>query len=264
MNDETNTLSSVAKAFRILTFFGQDSLTGLGVSALARRAHLSKTTTHRLLQELEDVGAVERIGRVYRMGSLIHSLGAPKDESLYITVREALTPALAQLFERTKQTVHLAVLDGTRVMYLNKLFGPTAIRSPSRSGGQAPAYCTGVGKALLAFDQESAELVVQEPLHAWTPQTITDSNCFLDRLAEIRESGMAEDREEFMLGLSCVAAPVFDRARRPVAALSVSGATTDFDPEHNGAILRSLAFEASQNLQASLTKKRRLRAINGS
>lgn len=258
MTNAAGALSSVAKAFRILESFGQDSLTGIGVSALARRAQLPKTTTYRLLQELEDVGAVERIGRVYRTGSLIHGLGAPKNESLHISLREALTPVLAQLFERTKQTVHLAVLDGTRVVYLNKLFGPTAIRSPSRLGGQAPAYCTGVGKTLLAFDQRSAELVIQEPLHAWTSQTITDPAQFLDHLAEIREAGMAHDREEFMLGLSCVAAPVFDRARRPVAALSVSGSTPDFDPDHNGSILRSLAFNASQNLQASLSQQRRL------
>jgi len=258
VSDEAGALSSVAKAFRILESFEQDSLTGIGVSALARRAQLPKTTTYRLLQELEAVGAVERLGRVYRIGSVIHGLGAPKDESLHITLREALTPALAQLFERTNQTVHLAVLDGTRVVYLNKLFGPTAIRSPSRLGGQAPAYCTGVGKTLLAFDQKAAELVIHEPLRAWTSRTITDPAQFLDHLAEIREAGISYDREEFMLGLSCVSAPVFDRARRPVAALSVSGASSDFDPDGNGSILRSLAFEASRTLQSSLSQQRRL------
>src|SRR5699024_9524246 len=150
----------------LLNAFGDDSMTGVGVSELARRADMPKSTACRLLASLQDSGAVERAGSAYRLGPMIRSLGEPPESELHGRLRAVLTPFLATLFELTRQTVHLAVLDGTDVVYLNKLYGHLAVRSPSRIGGRVPAYCTGVGKVLLAFEPELTQQVLSEPLAA--------------------------------------------------------------------------------------------------
>ncbi|HMT49298.1 MAG TPA: IclR family transcriptional regulator C-terminal domain-containing protein, partial [Dietzia sp.] len=121
-------------------------------------------------------------------------------------------------------------LHGDEVVYLNKLHGPRPIPSPSRIGGGLPAYCTGVGKAMLAFDDQAADRVARGPLVAWTDTTLTSADALAVELAEIRRRRRALDRAELTPGLFCVAAPVFDDdeqgagGTRAVAALSASAA----------------------------------------
>ena len=144
---------------------------------------------------------------------------------------ETLTPFLAALFEQTRQTVHLAYLQGTEVVYVNKLFSARKVSAPSRIGGRAPAYCTGVGKAMLAWDMARADSVIKAGLTKWTPYTITDEKQFREELATVRRQGVAYDRQEITLGLSCVAASIFGRDSSPIAAMSVSGPASQFDPQ---------------------------------
>jgi len=131
---------------------------------------------------------------------------------------------LAGLRDASSETVHLATLDGTEVLYLEKLPGlhPIGLMS-SRIGDRSPAHCTGLGKALLAHEPEA--LVRQSlsgALRSFTPRTITRMNDLLEELARVRRQGFAVDDEEHELGVVCVAAPVFD-SDRVVAAISASG-----------------------------------------
>jgi len=247
---ERDPRSSVAKAVAVLGAFGKDAGTGLGVSELARRADLSKSTTFRLLAALEETGAVERAGTSYRLGPLIHGMTDIAGDAGTERVRELLTPWLIELYTATKHTVHMAMLDGPQVVYLNKLHGPQAAPAPSRIGGRAPAFCTGVGKALLAHDHELAERVLAGPLPRWTPRTITDPERLRAELAEIRRTGVAHDREEIQPGLTCMAAAVTGPGGRAVAALSVSGPTRVFEHTTHEHALRRLAHAASTRLRA--------------
>lgn len=240
--------SSVDKAMALLNAFGEDGMVGVGVSELARRANMSKSTAFRLLTTLQNNDAVERAGNAYRLGRMIRTLGAPKESEVRGRLRDALTPFLARLFEITRQTVHLAVLDGTDVVYLNKLYGLLAVRSPSRVGGRAPAHCTGVGKVLLAASPEATQQVLSAPLLAWTPRTITDPEDFRAELAEVRRTRLAFDREEILTGLNCVAAPVVNSTNVPVAAMSVTGPVGKFVPESQADVLRKVCYEASRVL----------------
>ena len=224
--------SPVDRAFEVLRVTAGG--TGMTLSEIARETGLAKSTALRLLAALERNDAVTRIGQRYRLGPLVHELDPIPVSPAYERIRRVLTPFLAHLFEATRATVHLATLHGDEVVYLNKLHGPRPIPSPSRIGGGLPAYCTGVGKAMLAFDEHAADRVARGPLIEWTDTTLTSPDALAVELAEIRRRKRAIDRAELTPGLYCVAAPVFDDGHdddeahagrtRAVAALSASAA----------------------------------------
>jgi IclR family transcriptional regulator, KDG regulon repressor len=238
--------TSIDKAMSLLNAFQDDALIGVGLSELARRASLPKSTAFRLLGMLQRNEAIERAGNDYRLGPMLQGLSVTRDSALHARMRDVLTPYLADLYGLTKQTVHLAVLRGTDVIYLNKLYGHLPVRSPSRIGGRAPAYCTAVGKVLLAHNLETAEKVLALGLPRWTPATITDPETLMTELARIRQTNLAYDREEILRGLTCIAAPILAPNGRAVAALSVSGPVSRFSPDAQAGILRKVCFEASR------------------
>lgn len=243
--------TAVDKAISVLKAFGSDAHLGVGVSELSRRCELSKSTTFRLLGMLERNEVVERAGTAYRLGRVVHELGAQTDTPRQDLVRDLLTPYLADLYIATHMTVQLATLNGTNVVYLNKLEGHQRLRSPSRIGGRMPAYCTGVGKVLLAFDPEATERAMREPRHAWTANTIVEESALRSELADVRRAGLAHDNGESLETLVCIAAPVLGRNGAAVAALSVSGHVSSFRPENYEPLLRRVCFAASQAVARS-------------
>lgn len=143
------------------------------------------------------------------------------------------------------------MLHGTEIVYVNKIHGHRAASSPSRIGARWPAYCTGVGKALLAFDHDAAEAASAAGLPTRTKYTLADPRCFRAELGGIREDGIAFRRQEATPGLTCVATPVLGPLGRPVAALSVAGADRRFDPSRHAAALRRVAHEAARVVTAA-------------
>lgn len=238
--------AAVDKAISLLVAFGDKASVGLGVSELARRAQLSKSTAYRVLGMLERNGVVEREGTDYRLGERLHHLGravyAPGAEN----VRDFLQPYLSDLYEMTRQTAHLAVLHGTDVVYLAKLFGHRSTPVPSRIGGLLPAHATAVGKVLLAYDADAATRAIGAPLHRFTDRTITDPGRLAAELQRIRRGGIAFDEQESRPGLNCVAAPILSPGGTAVAALSVSGARDQADLRRLSTDVRQVAAAASR------------------
>lgn len=257
MGTQRDSRTAVDKALSLLGAFGKDASSGAGVSELARRTELSKSTAFRLLAVLEKNGAVERAGSNYRLGPLLNELTAPVAVPEVEDIRDVLTPFLAHLYERTRQTVHLAVLEGTHVVYLNKLHGLHHVPSPSRIGGRLPAYCTAVGKILLCYDPALIEEVLSEERSQWTPNTITDADELRRQLVDAKDRGFAFEREEVMRGLSCIAAPVLAVTGTPVAALSISAPTGRFDPQAELHAVRDVCAKASQAYAARKRAARR-------
>lgn len=197
----------------------------LPLAELARQAGLPKTSTHRLAEELCRHALLERTELGYRLGMRLFELGAgvPPQRAL----REAALPLMADLREATRCTVHLAVLDGVDVVYVQILNSPGGRRLPSKLGGRLPAHATGVGKAILAYAApEVVTARIDAGLPRLTPRTISTPGALTRELEQIRSSGVAYDREESTIGIHCVAAPVFDAQDRVVAALSVTGRST--------------------------------------
>lgn len=232
--------TSIGKAFALLDAF-TDELPSLGASELARRSGVPKSTAHRLLAFLETSGYVERVGTNYRLGRRLFELGSRISYCRPRGLRDLALPYLAELYERSHQVVHLAVLDGTDVLYLEKLFGHRHVRMPSHVGGRVPAACCGLGKAMLAFsDAAAVDAAVAVGLRPRTPYTLSSESVFRAELAQIRAEGVAYDREEVAVGLTCVAAPILKHGIA-VAALSVAGPSGAFDPTLHATAVRRAA-----------------------
>ncbi|MFI0452789.1 IclR family transcriptional regulator [Actinomadura sp. 6N118] len=240
--------AAIDKAISLLLSFGEQANSGVGVSELARRAGLSKSTAFRLLGMLERNEVVERVGRNYRLGSRLHELGSHVYAPGHDRIRDLLIPYLADLFSLTQETVHLAVLHGTEVVYLAKLFGHRPVPAPSRIGGRMPAHCTAVGKVLLAYEPATAAEVLAAPLRGFTPQTITDDSSLAAELDRIRQDGIAFDDGEARPGLNCVAVPVMGPGGRPVAAMSIAGPAERLETRLRSPQLRRVAAAAAQEV----------------
>ncbi|WP_408899879.1 IclR family transcriptional regulator (plasmid) [Nocardioides sp. R1-1] len=231
----------------LLLAFGDQASSGVGVSELARRADLSKSTAFRVLGILERNGAVERVGRQYRLGARLHQLGQDVYPRQHDRVRDQLIPFVGDLYERTHHTVHLGALHDTDVIYLAKLYGRRRAPSPSRIGGRIPAHATAIGKALLAHDADACEQALGGYLAQLTSSTITDPMDLAAELDRVRRRGVAYDREEVQPGLFCIAVPILSHSGRPLAALSVS-VPRSCDIERVEPVLRHVAADAARAL----------------
>ncbi len=232
--------TSIGKALALLDAF-TDDVPSMGASELARRAGVPKSTAHRLLCFLEGSGYVERAGTSFRLGRRLFELGNHIAYCRPRGLRDVALPYLTDLYERSHQVVHLAVLDGTDVLYLEKLFGHRHVRMPSHVGGRVPATCCGLGKALLAFgDTAAVDAAITAGLRPRTPYTLASETLFRAELAHIRREGVAYDREEVALGLTCVAAPVRKQGAA-VAAVSLAGPSGAFDPTKLATAVRRAA-----------------------
>lgn len=217
------------------------------LTELADRAGLAKTTAFRLTSELVRLGLLERHEAAYRLGGKLFELGSlvPRRSDL----RERALPFLQDLFEVTRETVHLGIRDRRDVVYLERIHGHDAVRLPSRIGGRLPLTCTGVGKALLAFsDAESIEEVLAGPLPRLTPYSITDPARLRAAVEQARARGLAYEEQESTLGVHCIAAPVFD-GERAVAAISVAVPRARFHPAQLAPAVRTTALGLSRALR---------------
>lgn len=193
--------------------------TGLTLSEVARRSGLALSTAHRLVHELEGAGLLARdsagnfhIGlRLWELGQLANS-----------RLREVAHPWLQELFDSTKENVHLAVRDGFEVLYVDKVYGRRAVPIVSRVGGRLPMHTTGVGRALLAFQPSwFLHAYLQRKLERPTPFAITERGRLSRELAATRSRGWAVTKEEMTLGSCSLAAPIYDADADVIASVGV-------------------------------------------
>ncbi len=220
----------------------------LGLSELARRAGLPLTTVHRLTRELVAWRALERDadGR-YRIGLRLWELGllAPVAARL----REVAMPFMQELYESTRENIHLAVQDCFDALYVEKLTGHRSVPIVSRTGGRLPMHATGVGKALLAFqDRAFIQRYCESPLERPTRYTIVQRGRLLHELAATRERGYATTSEEMTLGSYSVAVPILDQSGTAVAALGIVARTVRADPAKLVSPLRAAAHGIERRL----------------
>ncbi|HEX3959655.1 MAG TPA: IclR family transcriptional regulator [Trebonia sp.] len=219
---------SAAKALTLIDAFAGARLV-LGVTELAARAHLPKSTAFRLLNVLLDRGYVRRVGDRYCLSEHVFELGNNVQIGRANGLRQQATPFMAELFAQTRQTIHLAVLRGTDVLYVEKLFGHDAPpRCDTAVGARKPAYATALGKAMLAFTADDlVEQSLSTDFKRFTPYTIGAPAQLKRTIDIVRDTGFATDHEENQLGVTCLAAPVRDpRTGIAVASLSICSPST--------------------------------------
>lgn len=220
--DQKYKIKVLEKALRVLELFGEED-TELTATEIQVLLDLNKTSTFRIIKNLEEYGYLERdpANLKYRLGIKIYYLGSLVKP--YVTLRKTAKPLLEEMNRQCEETVHLAVLFKGESLYLEKFEGKKTIRVMTNRGVKLPAHCSGVGKVLLAglSFEEVSEIVSQKGLEKFTGNTITSLDGLSRELERVRSQGYAVDNEEIEDGLMCAAAPVFMRGR-PVAAISLS------------------------------------------
>jgi DNA-binding IclR family transcriptional regulator len=185
---------------------------------------VAKSTVHRLAVTLVAEGMLEQnpdSGK-YRLGMGLFRLGSLVRRRM--TLSNEARPLLRDLREKVNETVHLAVLDGSEIMYVYNLESTQAIRSRSDVGVRKPAYCTAEGQAILAFQPaDVVSRVIRDGLTARTPQTITDAAALQKVLDGVRQRGCAVEDEESELGMRCIAAPIRNDGGEVIAAIGIAG-----------------------------------------
>jgi IclR family transcriptional regulator, KDG regulon repressor len=215
-------LSSVANSIRLTKAFSETEYE-MGISALASRLGLAKSTVHRLASTLVEYDILEQNRETgkYRLGLALFELGTLVRRKMDVmNEAQGQIHALADL---TGETVQVAILDHLSVLYIRIRESRQAVRMSTGLGSRAPAHCTSVGKVLLAHQPaEVIQQVIDNGLKRYTDNTITDAEALRQELASVRSRGYAIDDEEIEHGLRCVAAPIRDHSGRVTAAISVA------------------------------------------
>lgn len=241
-------VQSVLTALDLLDCFRTDEQ--LGVTDVAARLNISKSSAHRLFTSLCDRGFAERdqtTGR-YKLGLHLHELG-----QLAITrlpIRQTAMPILEDLRRRTGFTIHLGVPDTANVMYIERMHGPGRFQTMAGITCCIPVHLTSSGKAIAAFDPLVANARRVAGFPAWTPKSINDVVGFDAELEETRRRGFAVNEQEAACGFSSVAAPIRDGTGRAVAALSLVASTRELQDrlESHGRLVLAAARHLASNL----------------
>ncbi|MFD0685966.1 IclR family transcriptional regulator [Actinomadura fibrosa] len=247
---------AVTRAMDILELF-LDRDGPLTAPDIVRELGLPRTTVHELTATLVARGYLvpEQVGG-YRLGVRLYQLGSRYAEQLDLAAEGRAVAQ--QVAAKCQETVHVAVLEDTDVIYIAKIDSTQAVRLVSAAGRRLPAHCTAVGKMLLASLPEE-ELRRRIPdgtaLAAMTARSITDTAALRTELAATRERGTAIEESESNADVACVAAPVRDRAGQVVAALSISVPGIRWSPERR-AELEELAAAGAAELSARLGHRR--------
>jgi IclR family transcriptional regulator, KDG regulon repressor len=220
---ERNRLSSVATAIRLLKAFSEEE-DELGVSALAHKLGVAKSTVHRLAVTLVSEGLLEQDSKTdrYRLGIGLFGLGTLVRRRMDLSAEAR--PFLFDLRARTGETILLGIPAETEVMYVYNLESPQALRMRSDIGVRRPAYCTAIGRAILAYAPGAAvDRVLAGPLVRRTPKTVIDKASLRAIFAAARERGYAIEDEECEPGIRCIAAAVRGAGDAVVGAIGIAG-----------------------------------------
>jgi DNA-binding IclR family transcriptional regulator len=216
-------LSSVANSLRLIKAFSEDEYE-IGISDLAKRLGLAKSTVHRLASTLLEQGMLEQNpgdGK-YHLGLALFELGTMVRRKMDFTAEAR--PFLRTLMEKTGETVHLAILDHDSILYVITHESKQALRMGSKVGTRAPVHSTAVGKVLLASrPEDEIERIVARGLSRSTPSTLVDAKSLRRELAVVKAQGYAVDDEESEIGLRAIAAPIRNYSGDVIAAISIAG-----------------------------------------
>ncbi|RHW38355.1 IclR family transcriptional regulator [Lysinibacillus yapensis] len=246
-NQDTNHLSSVKNALRILRSFTVDE-PEKKVSDLSVSLGLNKSTVSRTMATLASEGFVYKDPETkkYRLGFSILSLSGIVNTTMDV-YRESIQ-TLNKLVETTGETAHLSIIDQLEVIYLQKVECNHPVRFLTHVGRRNPLYCTSSGKVLLAYcqDEDLLEQVIQQGLNRFTKNTITDPQKLREQLKEIQKNGYAYSSEEYREGVNSIAAPVYDYRGKVIAALAVVGPKQRIPSQKINNIAKKVIYAASE------------------
>lgn len=242
---------SVIKAFRLIELLSEKA--EMSITELGSTLGLNKGAVFRFISTLKSIGYIEQnpINEKYYLTIRLFGIGSRVMTRLN-EVQEAHT-VMEQLAQKTNETVHLAMLNNDNVVYLDKIDSKHALRIFSRVGNQAPCYCTGLGKVLLAWfsDKEINKIVKEKKMIKFTDTTITSLAALKKEFQKIRKQGYAIDNQEHEKGIQCIAVPIRNREKIIIAAISITWPETRNDND-------SMKYYKNLMIEAGLQISKRL------
>jgi DNA-binding IclR family transcriptional regulator len=245
-----SSVQSIRRAFSVLGALGDGPL---GVTEVAERSGLPKSTAARMLATLVDEGAVEQVpgGTSYRLGPRLITLAG--GFSLTRSLATIARPTLADLAEATAEAAGLGMPDGDLIHYIDQVDTANPVLVRDWTGVRAPLHAVSSGQVLLAFRTPAAiERYLERPMERFTPNTLTDPDAVRDRLRDVRRRGYSWAIEEFDAGISSVAAPIADASGEVIAAVHVHGPSYRFPPPDRSPALAQLVVAGAATSAAGL------------
>jgi DNA-binding IclR family transcriptional regulator len=240
------------RTFKILDILAEQG-PGIGITELAAKLGLHKSTTHRLIMVLESNRFVEKNANTgkYQLGSRVLELGLSALSRL--DLGEVATPHLRRLVAESGETAHIGILRNFEVISILNVRSTQALHAPSEVGTRHPVHCSALGKAILAFSsrEEVDQFLRERTLEAFTRNTITIPSMFIREIETVQRNGYALDDEEREEGLRCVGAPVWNSAGEVIGAVSVSGPVFRITRDRVNALAETV-MEAASRMSASL------------
>ena len=225
---------------------------GLGVSDVARRLSLNKSTAHRILNAITDRGYLEKtVDGVYSLGMQFVELTSRKLGSIELTTEAK--PFLNELTAKLGQSSHLAILDGNDAVYIDKVEVTKNFRLYSQIGKRIPVYCSGLGKSLLldTDNQTILSLLRCCSMEQLTETTLLSPEAVLDEIKVGRMRGWTVDNEEHDEGIRCIAAPIYDYRWKIIAAISSAGPSSFFTIEKDEEYSK-IVCQTARNISARM------------
>lgn len=245
MSDSPKTIQSVERAIAVLRNFSEREPT-LGVNELSRRLGLHKSTISRILSTLQNEGLVRQDADTgkYRLGiGLVSLAGVALGQ---IDARQVAQTHLDSLVSISQETANVSVLDAYECVTVDRAPSPQPLRYVGWIGRRLPLHCTASGQVLLAgLPLPERQTHIQAQLTKYTENTIVDQAALSERLNQVQQQGYAIVHEEYEVGFSAIAAPVYDRNRRISAAVSISGPSHRMDADQMRALVNPLCQATS-------------------
>lgn len=227
--DQEYSVKSLARAMKVLECFSVQQ-PELGVTEIAKMLGMQKSTICNILSTFQKCGYVVQNTQTnkYHLGTKILHLSYIVNH--HLGLRDIFLPYLHRIAEETREVCYFGILNNNEVLYIEAVYPSSNQQTRNILGERAPLYCTGLGKAMLAFmPPEEAEKIITGELKSYTNFTLCDPVLLRSDLEEIRMTGYAVDNMEHEFGVRCVAVPVFGASGKVTAAVSVSGPSPRFD-----------------------------------
>lgn len=220
---KTNRVQAIDRAVAIIECFSRERQE-LKLSEISDMLDLNKSTVHGIINTLKYHGFISQDENTqrYRLGIRFIEFGDLVTNS--ISIRNAALPIIREVCMKIKETVHIAMIDGSEVVWIEKKECNQSIKTSTTIGARLPAYTTADGKIILSYqNREKVKEYLPNEIAKFTPNTITDKDEFINSLEEMRKNGYTIDNQEYVEGIKCVAAPIFDHKGDVRFSLSTTG-----------------------------------------
>lgn len=247
-----NCVKSILKAFQIIEAL--DRFGELSIGQLSQALSMDKATVHRLINTIKEAGYIVQNPYTKKYSNSIKLFTIGNHIIERTSVKEIARPYIEAVAEETKETVNLSMHSGNNIVYVDKIESESAIKVGIKVGTALPMYCTGMGKAILAFLPEEIqnEILDHTNFQKCTAKTVTSKKGLLNQLKLVKQNGYAKDGEEYVDGLISFAAPIFDYRNSPVAALSISMPKLRYNESEQRAYYVSLVKKTATALSKEL------------